>query len=104
MIYWSATLCLAAGFGITFWRDEHHRRELQSYLGTQQTKKARLEDALERRKQRAEFLKTREGQEWIARDKLNMALPGEKIFRLDLSDRDGTQALPEKDDSAIIVQ
>lgn len=101
--YWTGVGLLIAIFATTYGRELIHRRELSSYVRAREMKKEELEDALARRTQRVEFFKTQEGQEWIARDQLNMALPGEKIFRFDVPQSEG-KALPEQDDSAIIIQ
>ncbi|EEX48158.1 MULTISPECIES: FtsB family cell division protein [Jonquetella] len=79
-----AVLGLGAAVYVTTWRREvAHRQEVQAYLAQKQEEARAAQDQLARRKDHVEFLKTPEGQAWAARRDLNMAFPGEKIYRLD---------------------
>lgn len=57
--------------------------QLVQYREDQLARLADLEDKLDRMRSRVDFYKTEEGKAWIARDKLNMALPGEEIYKID---------------------
>ena len=53
-------------------------------------KEAALEqaqDRLSRLRDRVQFFRTKEGQAWLAREKLNMAFEGEEIYKIEGSPR-----------------
>ena len=41
------------------------------------------QDRLSRLRERVQFFKTKEGQAWLAREKLNMAFSGEEIYKIE---------------------
>ena len=41
------------------------------------------QDRLSRLRERGQFFKTKEGQAWLAREKLNMAFSGEEIYKIE---------------------
>ena len=41
------------------------------------------QDRLSRLRERVQFFKTKEGQAWLARGKLNMAFSGEEIYKIE---------------------
>lgn len=64
-------------------REHRHQKKLVAILNERRQALVTAEDKTERMRDRAEFFKTEEGQAWIARDKLNMAFGGEKIYRIE---------------------
>ena len=58
-------------------------------------KEAALEqaqDRLSRLRDRVQFFRTKEGQAWLAREKLNMAFEGEEIYKIEGSPRGAASA------------
>lgn len=84
VVLWAVALLGFAIFSTTYYRELARHRELQAWLEKRRTDLTQIGESVERSRERAEFLKSPEGRAWIAREKMNMALPGEKIYRLDL--------------------
>ena len=47
------------------------------------------QDRLARLRDRVQFFRTKEGQAWLAREKLNMAFSGEEIYKIEGTPRSG---------------
>ena len=60
-------------------------REKEAALEQAQDRLARLRD-------RVQFFRTKEGQAWLAREKLNMAFEGEEIYKIEGSPRSAAPA------------
>ena len=60
-------------------------REKEAALEQAQDRLARLRD-------RVQFFRTKEGQAWLAREKLNMAFEGEEIYKIEGSPRGASSA------------
>lgn len=102
VVFFALLGLFGAIYATTLGRDLTRRHDLKAYVVQRDKKKAELEDQLLRRQERAVFLKTEEGVAWTARNQLNMALPGEKIFRF-TQDGEQTKVLPQASESAIII-
>ena len=50
------------------------------------------QDRLARLRDRVQFFKTKEGQAWLAREKLNMAFSGEEIYKIEGTPRSADRA------------
>ena len=83
VVFW-AVVAVAFAMLVTSMYNEFRRQDqLVKYREEQLARLAEIQDQLERMRDRVDFFKTEEGQAWIAREKLNMALPGEEIYKVE---------------------
>lgn len=83
---------LAAVFVTSVYEELGRRRRAEQSRSEALEALRRAEDYYSRLHEQVEFFKTDEGKAWLAREKLNMAYPGEEIYKLE---GDGRQSPSE---------
>ncbi len=83
ILLWTLVGLCCAIMGTSFYWEMAQQSKLRSLLAQRRQELAELDEKVQRAQERLEFFQTDEGQAWLARDRLNIAFPGERIYRIE---------------------
>ncbi len=85
ILLWTIVALTCAILGTSIYWELSQQSELRQNLAQRREELFSLNEKLQRTRERLEFFKTDEGQAWIARERLNIAFPNERIYKLEIS-------------------
>ena len=83
VVFWAVATVAFAMLITSMYNEFRRQDQLVKFREEQLAQLEKAQKQVERMRDRVDFFKTEEGQAWIAREKLNMALPGEEIYRVE---------------------
>ena len=83
VVLWAVATVAFAMLITSMYNEFRRQDQLVKFREEQLAQLEKAQKQVERMRDRVDFFKTEEGQAWIAREKLNMALPGEEIYRVE---------------------
>ncbi len=81
--FWAVAAVAVAMLATSVFSEFRRQRQMVALIREKTKALEQAQDRLSRMRDRIEFLKTEEGQAWIARDRLNMAFSGEEIYKIE---------------------
>ena len=83
VVFW-AVVGLGIAMLVTSVLNEFDRQKrMAELIREKEAALVQAQDRLSRLRERVQFFKTKEGQAWLAREKLNMAFSGEEIYKIE---------------------
>lgn len=84
VLFWAVTALFWAILGTSIYWEVCRQQKIARLIAHGHEQLSELNDKIRRTRDRIEFYRSAEGQAWIARDRLNIVFPGERIYRIEI--------------------
>ena len=83
VVFWAVVGIGIAMLVTSFLNEFDRQKRMAELIREKEAALVQAQDRLSRLRERVQFFKTKEGQAWLAREKLNMAFSGEEIYKIE---------------------